>query len=124
MGLKDENDILRRQNHALKEASTAAAYNLHMVKKRLRDKSPDLERLESFVDASIAWFDRVGGMNPMPSSVYQMLLDCESALTKIQDVRAIDDTSPAPYDVIFGIDNAELLARLAKVVRPKPKGAL
>lgn len=109
MSMRIEIERLRAQNRALVEAATAAGYNLRMVRRRIGEMPLDIKRLESFLDASIAWFDRVGGPNPVPSSVYQVLLDCESALTEYTKLRRIDDLDA-------------LLERLAKIIRPKPKG--
>lgn len=118
MSMRIEIDRLRAQNRALIEASIAAGYNLRMVRRRLGEMPLDIKRLESFVDASIAWFDRIGGPNPVPSSVYQVLLDCASALTAYKEGQEHNVGTH-----LGGHDLADLLERLAKAARPKPKDA-
>lgn len=108
--MREENTRLHRHNRAIVEAATAAAYNMRMVLDRLNAFPLDVKRLAGFVGASVAWCDRVGGLNSVPSSVYRVLLECEDALTAYKESGE------------YAGDVDDLLVRLGKIARPTPKG--
>ena len=107
MSTKDDVERYRKHNVKLRDAAAAIAYNLRVLRDAVgpNGESPLPTKLKRYVDAAIRWSEVSESLNPIPDSVYDLLLECAAHLR---------ETKPTHLTLA-------LLERVDRVAFPKPR---